>query len=180
MNNQLQTDWDWERGDIDLSMLDAENIEIVGDYSVLKNEMAVPEDHNTKTENLEQGLNNTDCFLESAMKVDEGKVQDSINDTQFVILNNVLMSDFTNQMNYYNSKNMKIVEYEHQEDAGPSYQQQQEGVASNSSTVTFKVQPRGRGRGRGKRGGGRGRRGRGKMNEQKIIELDIKKTDLIR
>ena len=176
MNDQLQTE-DWERGDIDLSMLDVDHIEIVGDTSVLKNEMAVLKVLKTE-ENLDQGPN-TDRFLESAMKMDdEGKEQDSMNDTQFVILNNdVLMADFTNQMNYI-SKNMKIVEYEHQEDAGPSYQQQQEGVASNSSTFTFKVQKRGRGRGRGKRGGVRGRRG--KMNEQKTIELDIKKTDLIR
>ena len=151
MNNQLQTE-DWERGDIDLSMLDVDHIEIVGDTSVLKNEMAVLKVLKTE-ENLDQGPN-TDRFLESAMKMDdEGKEQDSMNDTQFVILNNdVLMADFTNQMNYI-SKNMKIVEYEHQEDAGPSYQQQQEGVASNSSTFTFKVQKRGRGRGRGKRGG---------------------------
>ena len=73
------------------------------------------------------------------MKMDEGteQEQDSINDTQFVFLNNdVFMSDYSKEMNY-SSKNMRIVEYEHQEDAGPSYQQQQEEEATNSYVFKF-------------------------------------------
>ena len=84
MNNLPKTE-DWEKGDIDLSMLlDVDHIEIVGDTSVTKNEVA--------EDNLDQVPIYMDRFMESAKKMDEEKEQVSINDTQFVFLNNdVLM-----------------------------------------------------------------------------------------
>lgn len=184
MSNQFQAEvfGESEFGELDLSMLDVDHFELVGDTSNVNNEMVVIE------ENLDLG-SNMDRFIESVKELDEEKAQVSdmqfFHNSRFVYRSNdVLMSDGSKEISGI-SKSMKIVEYENQ-------QQGQENIDSfqrrGEPAYSLKVRQRGRGRGkrgqpkrgiRGSRGRGRGL-GRGKVNEEKNFELNVGKTNLTR